>query len=89
MVDRRVAIPDFDKFKVPNCEFPVDNSVCCARIFGKAIAGKCLLIISSDLSHYLPANAAQRYDNKTIGHLLGGAFPPRENCLKNFRWAVK
>ncbi|MDR1437817.1 MAG: AmmeMemoRadiSam system protein A [Puniceicoccales bacterium] len=137
-LDRGIAIPNFDKFKVPNCEFSVDDSVCCAlechgpKIFSrrtdaffennittqlpflakhagpatvqlvpmifqgtdpeerkevaeflaKQLRANDLLIISSDLSHYhLPANAAERYDNKTIGHLLSGTFPPGENCL--------
>ncbi|MDR2677703.1 MAG: AmmeMemoRadiSam system protein B [Puniceicoccales bacterium] len=40
-----------------------------------------LVIVSSDLSHYLPAQAAEVKDHETLAALLGGRLPIQENCL--------
>jgi AmmeMemoRadiSam system protein B/AmmeMemoRadiSam system protein A len=40
-----------------------------------------LLILSSDLSHYLPAAMAEARDRQTLGHILCGRFPGGDNCL--------
>ncbi|MDR2340798.1 MAG: AmmeMemoRadiSam system protein B [Puniceicoccales bacterium] len=40
-----------------------------------------LIIISSDLSHYLPAQSAEARDHETLAALLSERIPLGENCL--------
>lgn len=39
------------------------------------------MIISSDLSHYLPGRTAVPRDQATLGHILSGLQPEGDNCL--------
>ncbi|MDR1457172.1 MAG: AmmeMemoRadiSam system protein B [Puniceicoccales bacterium] len=55
------------------------------RMLAKYLHSRCgdedLIVISSDLSHYLPAQAAEIKDRETLAVLLRGQFPIGENCL--------
>jgi len=49
------------------------------RLWGGA---ETLIVVSSDLSHYLPADAARRVDRETADEILalGGPLDPRQAC---------
>jgi AmmeMemoRadiSam system protein B/AmmeMemoRadiSam system protein A len=55
------------------------------RILGEylhsQLANGDLIIVSSDLSHYLPVQIAEARDQETLAALLAGQFPAQENCL--------